>query len=272
MKRINYLFSALIVVSFMFSNAKERNQYNETFKNYYQNDYVNEIINNNQEDFNTSNNRTDKTPSSTEISSEEIHPHEVNNILESSRPSSILSEEVMPENKVRVYINPSVQTKNLYVNNLGTEAENMNDIAEYMVEDLKNEKYIQLGYNLNYLSLSKSIQESNNFNADIHFALHSNAGGGCGSEIYTSSDTCFAEYIYEKYTSEIDKFTKRGVKANSSLYEISHSKAKDRVLIELLFHDNQKEAEYIVNNKRKIAKILSEGIKSYIKEFYFNIY
>lgn len=270
MKKVNYLFSALIIVSFMFSNAKERNQYNETFRNNFEIEYVDEVIDNNQNDFNSSINRIDVTTISSENSLGEASCEENNNTESSA--SSYLSEEEIIENKVMVYINPSVQTANLYVNNLGSEAENMNDIAEYMVEELKNEKYIQLAYNLNYLSLSKSVQESNKFNADIHLALHSNAGGGHGSEIYTSTDTCFAEYIYEKYTSEIDKFTKRGVKANSSLYEISHSNAKDRVLIELLFHDNQKEAEYIVNNKRKIAKILSDGIKSYIKEFYFNIY
>ena len=50
----------------------------------------------------------------------------------------------------------------------------MNDICEYMVEELKNVEFISLKYNLRYLSLANSIKESNGFNADIHLALHSN--------------------------------------------------------------------------------------------------
>lgn len=174
--------------------------------------------------------------------------------------------------KVKVYLNPSVQVNNLYVNNLGTEAGNMNDICQYMVEKLKNVEFISLKYNLRYLSLANSIKESNDFNADIHLALHSNAGGGQGSEIYTSNDTHFATYIYEKYTSQIGNFKKRGVKINNTFYEIKNIKAKNRALIELLFHDNVNEATFIVNNKKKIAKILSNAIITYIQEFYFNIY
>lgn len=174
--------------------------------------------------------------------------------------------------KIKVYLNPSVQVNNLYVNNLGTEAGNMNDICQYMVEELKNIEFISLKYNLRYLSLANSIKESNDFNADIHLALHSNAGGGQGSEIYTSNNAHFATYIYEKYTSQIGNFKKRGVKINNSFYEIKNSKAKNRALIELLFHDNVNEATFIVNNKQKIANILSNALIDYIQEFYFNIY
>ncbi len=183
-----------------------------------------------------------------------------------------LSSNFIFDKKIKVYLNPSVQIKNLYVNNLGNEGKNMNDIVEFMVDDLCNVDYIDLKYNLRYLSLSESISESNKFDADIHFALHSNAGGGNGSEIYTSKNSDFANYIYDKYTKGIGNYEKRGVKTTSNLYEINNSKAENRVLLELLFHDNAKEAQYIVDNKKYIANVLAEGIKDYIKEFYFNIY
>lgn len=212
-------------------------------------------------------------------SSESLSSNEINSSSEINLPSEInsssetnLSSDIVFDKKIKVYLNPSVQIKNLYVNNLGNEGKNMNDIVEYMVEDLCNVDYIDLKYNLSYLSLSESVSESNKFNADIHFALHSNAGGGKGSEIYTSKNNEFAKYIYDKYTKGIDNYEKRGVKTTSTLYEIKNSKAENRVLLELLFHDNAKEAQYIVDNKKYIADILSEGIKDYIKEFYFNIY
>lgn len=204
----------------------------------------------------------------------------VENILSEETSSSFIDSsgfenssaaEVSYDRKVKVYLNPSVQTANMYVDNLGSEGKNMNDICEYMIDELKDAEFIDLKYNLSYLSLAESVRESNDFNADIHFALHSNAGGGKGSEIYTSTDTQFAQYIYEKYNT-IGDFYQRGVKNGSSLYEISHSKAKNRVLLELLFHDNHQEAKFIVDNKQLIAHVLAQGIISYIQEFYFNIY
>lgn len=227
------------------------------------------------EDNNTSttNSSINNYTSSSEIGDIENNSSSENSFFTSNEISSTNSSiPTYNGNKVKVYLNPSVQVNNLYVNNLGTEAGNMNDICEYMVEELKDVEFISLKYNLRYLSLSNSIKESNEFNADIHFALHSNAGGGQGSEIYTSNDTHFATCIYEKYTSKIGNFKKRGVKINNSFYEIKNSKAKNRALIELLFHDNAYEAKFIVDNKQKIAKILSDAIIDYVQEFYFNIY
>ena len=191
----------------------------------------------------------------------------------SSNSSNSSSNEIKPTKKVKVYLNPSVQTKNLYVNNLGTEAEHMNDIVEYMVKELITVSYISLKYNLNYLSLGESIKDSNNYGSEIHLSLHSNAGGGQGSEIYTPiGNSHFGSYMYNEYTSKIGDFKKRGVKETSALYEIKNAKAENRALLELLFHDNVKEANFIVNNKKKIANILTQGIINYIKEFYLNIY
>ena len=194
-----------------------------------------------------------------------------NNLGNNSSNSS--NNEIKPTKKVKVYLNPSVQTKNLYVNNLGTEAEHMNDIVEYMVKELVTISYISLKYNLSYLSLAESIKDSNSYGSEIHLSLHSNAGGGQGSEIYTPiGNSHFGSYIYNEYTSKIGEFKKRGVKETNALYEIKNSKAENRALLELLFHDNVKEANYIVNNKQKIASILTQGIINYIKEFYLNIY
>lgn len=195
--------------------------------------------------------------------------------IDQSSDSSIgsSSEELVFEKPVNIYINPSVQVNNLYVNSLGNEAEHMNDIAKLMVDQLKAFNFLNVNYNLSYLSLANSVKESNNLNTDIHFSLHSNAGGGRGSEIYTiASDDDFAQHIYNDYTSQIGDLKKRGVKYTTSLYEIKNVKAKDRVLLELLFHDNVEEANFIVNNKEKISKILVNSICDYVKKFYFNIY
>lgn len=185
--------------------------------------------------------------------------------------SSSSQVQTKPKKKVKVYINPSVQIANLYTNNLGTEAEHMNDIAYLMKKELSTIEHIDLMCNLDYLSLSKSVAQSNSFGADIHLALHSNAGGGKGSEIFTTTSHQFASWIYDDFNT-IGNFNKRGVKDGSKLYEVRNSKAKDKALLEMLFHDNLNEAKFIVNNKQKIADTLVDSILEYIDKFYLNIY
>ncbi len=171
------------------------------------------------------------------------------------------------DRKVKVYLNPSVQTWNNYVLNLGTEAEHMNNIAHYMYEDLKTYEFLDVKANFDYLSLSESVKESNTFKADIHFAIHSNAGGGSGSEILTKGNQDFAKAMYDGFM-ELGNFKKRGVKDGSSLYEIKNSKAQDKALIELLFHDNETEARYIVDNEQEIAHKLSNALVDYVVNNY----
>lgn len=193
--------------------------------------------------------------------------------LISSSSNSLLTSEVNQNiKKIKIYINPSVQTKNLYVNSLGTEAQHMNDLAYYLKLELKDSPYIDTYINDNYKSLKESVSESNLLNCDIHFALHSNAGGGNGYEIYTSNDDHFANYIISDYGNYMKTFKNRGIFKNANLYEIKNSKAKNRALIEVLFHDNYQEASFIVNNKKSMAKVLGDSIKSYVEKFYFNIY
>ncbi len=173
------------------------------------------------------------------------------------------------DSKVSIYLNPSVQTWNLYTNNLGTEAEYMHKIATEMHQILLKFDFIEVEGNFNEkgLSLENSIKESNSKKRDIHLALHSNAGGGFGSEIYTIKNEKFASYMLEGFTSQ-SKFYSRGVKNGKHLYEVKSIKATEVALFEILFHDNLKEATYIVNNYKYIAQNLSNSIVNYVLENY----
>ncbi len=169
--------------------------------------------------------------------------------------------------KVCIYLNPSVQTWNQYADDLGSEAYHMQEIAKIMHTKLNKYHYIDVKSNNGELSLSNSIKESNKLNPDIHLALHSNAGGGSGSEIYTKNDQTFASHLLTNLVSETP-FPSRGVKNGNHLYEVSSIKATDVALIEILFHDNYKEAHYIANNHYWIATNLVDSIVSYIDERY----
>lgn len=197
---------------------------------------------------------------------------EFNTSISSPQISSSSSSTSKPTSreKISIYLNPSVQTKNMYINNLGSEAENMRDIAELMYKELKLVSYIDIEANIakNGLSLSQSVNQSNSRKRHIHFALHSNAGGGQGTEIYTKgSNKTFATTMYESFL-ELGNFKRRGVKDGTHLYEIKNVKADHVALIEFAFHDNLKEAKFIVENKALIANQMAKSILKYIDTYY----
>lgn len=184
--------------------------------------------------------------------------------------SSSLTSKPTSREKISIYLNPSVQTKNMYINNLGSEAENMRDIAELMYKELKLVSYIDIEANIakNGLSLSQSVNQSNSRKRHIHFALHSNAGGGQGTEIYTKgSNKTFATTMYESFL-ELGNFKRRGVKDGTHLYEIKNVKADHVALIEFAFHDNLKEAKFIIENKALIANQMAKSILKYVDTYY----
>lgn len=205
---------------------------------------------------------TSTLESSIEFNTSISSPQIISSSSSTSKPTS--------REKIAIYLNPSVQTKNMYINNLGSEAENMRDIAELMYKELKLVSYIDIEANIakNGLSLSQSVNQSNSRKRHIHFALHSNAGGGQGTEIYTKgSNKTFATTMYESFL-ELGNFKRRGVKDGTHLYEIKNVKADHVALIEFAFHDNLKEAKFIVENKALIANQMAKSILKYIDTYY----
>lgn len=205
---------------------------------------------------------TSTLESSIEFSTSISSPQIISSSSSTSKPTS--------REKISIYLNPSVQTKNMYINNLGSEAENMRDIAELMYKELKLVSYIDIEANIakNGLSLSQSVNQSNSRKRHIHFALHSNAGGGQGTEIYTKgSNKTFATTMYESFL-ELGNFKRRGVKDGTHLYEIKNIKADHVALIEFAFHDNLKEAKFIIENKALIANQMAKSILKYIDTYY----
>ena len=168
---------------------------------------------------------TSTLESSIEFNTSISSPQIISSSSSTSKPTS--------REKISIYLNPSVQTKNMYINNLGSEAENMRDIAELMYKELKLASYIDIEANIakNGLSLSQSVNQSNSRKRHIHFALHSNAGGGQGTEIYTKgSNKTFATTMYESFL-ELGNFKRHGVKDGTHLYEIKNVKADHVALI-----------------------------------------
>ena len=188
--------------------------------------------------------------------------------------SNVSSEEVSDnryyyfDKQYTIYINPSVQYSNLYTSSLGNEGKHMNDISKLLVSMLDTYTNLEVYSNntMPGLSLSSSVKESNNVGADYHLALHSNAGGGKGSEIfYTKSSYNFSKSILDSLN-DILPYKTRGLKDGSkALYELKATKAS-ACLLEILFHDEINQAKFIIENKIEIAEAIYEGIVLYFLE------
>ena len=85
---------------------------------------------------------------------------------------------------MKIYISPSNQDGNNYAFGNTNEMEVCNKIADKVVKGLSLNGYTVKKAKKGQ-GMYDSIKESNNFKADLHICIHTNAGGGHGTEIYT---------------------------------------------------------------------------------------
>ncbi len=163
-----------------------------------------------------------------------------------------------------IYLSPSTQENNIGYGKYGTEEKRMNQIADVLEKILENHN-IKVYRNKPEMTLKKLVEDSNFKRPDLHFAIHSNAGGGRGTEIYAFSSGGKGEKAARIIYQEIKPITPtkdRGVKFNSKFYELKYTKSP-AVLIEIAFHDNKEDSYWIINNINKIAIALAKGILKY---------
>lgn len=171
------------------------------------------------------------------------------------------------DKNIKLYLNPSVQYTNSYASNLGNEGTIMNEISNILEDLLVEHTNIEIYSNnkLPGLALVDSVNESNNIAVDYHLALHSNAGGGKGSEgWYTKSSYNFTKSIIDSLQ-EILPYPTRGLKDGSkNLYELKNTTA-NACLIEILFHDDENQAKFLVNHEQEVAEAIYDGVVNYFK-------
>ncbi len=166
--------------------------------------------------------------------------------------------------------------KNGYV-----EAIEMLKLAKLLEYELKskNIKTILTRYTDTDVSLQKRANIAYNFEADLFLSLHSNAGGGSGTEIFRSIKNTKSEKLGILITTSISNYLNvknRGVKTKEStivkgkdyytvLNETAQKEIKYSYILELLFHDNEKEEKMLLDyeNVKQIAKIISNEIVTY---------
>ena len=170
----------------------------------------------------------------------------------------------------KIYLSPSTQENNLYVNG-GTEEEWMNRLADAMVPYLISSG-IQFTRNTPDMTAASSIAASNAGQYDLHLALHSNAapdgqyGQIRGIIVFyypTSVKGRRAAVIMADNLKTIYPLP-NNVRAESttSIGEVRRVRAPS-VFLELGYHDNPDDAAWIKNNLEPVARNLVLSLTEY---------
>jgi len=166
----------------------------------------------------------------------------------------------------RVYISPSTQERNIGVGSFGSEESQMNKIADLLMPLLARDGRFTTLRNSPSMEVEQIAADSNKFKADIHIPIHSNAGGGEGTEVYAYAPGTNSERLARALYNQIAPLSPgkdRGVKFKKSLIEVGDDVNATSALIELDFHDNASGSAWIASNHKAIAEALYKGICDY---------
>ena len=169
-----------------------------------------------------------------------------------------------------IYLSPSTQENNYFVNG-GTEEQYMNLLADKMIPylDASGIRYVR---NTPSMTAASSIAASNAGNYDLHLALHSNAApeGRYG----TARGSIAFYYPGSLRGQRAANIIADGLKAiyplpnlvraegTTAIGEVRRVRAPS-VFLELAFHDNEQDANWIKNNLDAIARNLVLSLTEY---------
>ncbi len=169
-----------------------------------------------------------------------------------------------------IFLSPSLQEFNPYVDG-GNEEYYMNLIADEMIPYLRASG-IQYSRNEPSQKLSEAIAQSNAGNYDLHLALHSNAapealaGKIQGTDVYYYANSTngkrAADIIAQNFKNIYPDPSKVKTVPTTSLAELRRTKAP-AVLIEVAYHDNPQDAQWIRDNIENIARNLVMSLTEY---------
>lgn len=170
-----------------------------------------------------------------------------------------------------LFLSPSTQEYNIYYDGSGSEEYYMNLIADYM-EPYLTASGITFTRNSPEGSVGDSVRLSNSGDYALHLALHSNASGSANYGRQSGSDVYYyptsvngkraADIIVTNLKIIYPNPDKVRALSTTRLYELNNTRAPS-VLVELAYHDNQGDAEWIKGNLQLIAKNLSQSVADY---------
>ena len=169
-----------------------------------------------------------------------------------------------------IYLSPSTQQYNLFVTG-GSEEYWMNLIVDAMIPYLQ-QYGIDYYRNTPEMTAGSSIRDSNAKNVDFHLAIHSNASGeaqagrnrGVIHFYYPNSaeGQRMAELLVENFKLIYPLPNQVRAVTTTSLGEVSRTSAPS-VLIEVAYHDNVEDVNWITNNIDAIARAIANSVNQF---------
>lgn len=170
-----------------------------------------------------------------------------------------------------VFLSPSTQEFNPYYDGVGNEEYYMNLIADAMVPYLEASG-ITVARNATDDTPLTSAQKSNAANAGLHLALHSNAspenlaGQLRGTDVYYYTGSIQGERAADIIANNFSLISPTpqmvDVIPTTRLAELRRTAAPS-ILIEIAYHDNPDDANWIRANIRDIARNLSISVADF---------
>ena len=165
----------------------------------------------------------------------------------------------------KIYISPSDQTANAYAAGNTTEAIQCRQIAVAMVKSLTRQGFAAITNTTG--SMRDRVQESDDWGADLHVCIHTNA---YNEKVSGTRLFCYALggeghkacKAVMNTLAPITPGTSDGISARPELYEC-RAAAAPTVYIEIDFHDVDEVALWIINHKEDIAEAIAHGICDY---------
>lgn len=170
-----------------------------------------------------------------------------------------------------VFLSPSTQDFNPYVTG-GNEEYYANLITDAMLPYLRASG-ITYGRNDPSGTVSTSIELSNLGNYDLHLAIHSNAapenlaGRLQGSDVYYYRDSLNGKRAAEIFANNLKLIYPNPELVmtipTTTLVELRRTRAVS-ILVEVAYHDNYDDANWIINNIEEIARNLALSVADYL--------
>ena len=162
---------------------------------------------------------------------------------------------------MRIYLSPSDQHSNITASG-HSEADHCLSIAKAAEKYLKLNGYeAKIGDNTTEKSYTSRVAESNNWSANLHVCIHTNAGGGKGTLVMCYpgyKENTFVKNVYHCLDNLVPT-TGKGIIEKTDLYEINKTKAVC-VYCECEFHDSAETENWIDANVDGIGKAIAKGI------------
>lgn len=168
----------------------------------------------------------------------------------------------------KIYFSPSDQTRNTYAAGNTNEAVQCRQIALYAVEAAKRCGFEALtdAVSGGDDAMDKRIQQSNDWGADVHIPIHTNAFNGqvMGTRLFCFAIPGDGYDICKAVMDTLAPITPGGSDniTTARFAEILQADAPT-VYIEVAFHDNTTEAQWIIDHKQDIAEAIVKGLCNY---------